>query len=176
MTYLFFLRDLFLALQLNYKYVEILLMLWINIYTLLWTVQNLMCCFKCLITVWSAIGYNILPELFKLGHIRIHADDIDQQFSWLEVEPFRITNLKLQTFTGGQLIKTKVQCLGEFLTKLFRDEWFLTMGGNLSHQLDDHVTELEAWFGCSWFVVVILLSLVSLLLIKLVPLVSVFFH
>jgi hypothetical protein len=107
------------------------------------------CFFKCLITIRSTIGHDILPELFKLGHIGIHADDVNQQIFWLKVEPFRVLDFEFQTFTGGQLIKAKVQCLSEFLTKLCRNKRLLTMGGNFGHQLDDHVTELEARFCCS---------------------------
>jgi hypothetical protein len=50
------------------------------------------------------------------------------------------------------------------------------MGGNFGHQLDDHVTELEARFCCSWFVVIVLISLVFLLLIKLTPFMFIFAH
>ena len=64
MTYLFFLRDLFLAPQLDHKDIEIFLVFWIHIYALVGTIQNLLGLFKCLITIRSAISYNILPELF----------------------------------------------------------------------------------------------------------------
>ena len=176
MTYLFFLRDLFINLQLSTKTVEIFFILWIHVYTLLGATQNLLCCFKCLITVRSSIGYNILSELFKLGHVWIHANDIDQQSFWLEVESFGVVDFEFQSFTGSQLIKTIVQGLSELFTKLFRNKWFLTMCGNLGHQLDHHITKLEAWFRSSRFIVIVLFSLVSLLLVKLIPFMGVFAH
>lgn len=174
MTYLFFLRDLFLAPQLDYKDIEIFLVFWIHIYALVWTIQNLLGLFKCIITIRSAIGYNILPELFHFGQIGIHADDICQQILGLKMEPFWVLDFEFETFSCAQLIKTKVQSLSKFLAKLFRYKRFLTMRGHFGHQLDDHVTKLETWFGCPGFIVKVLFGLVSLLLIKLIPFVVIF--
>lgn len=53
-----------------------------------------MCLFKGFVTVGSAITHNIFPKLLELGHIRIHANDISQQLSWLKVESFRIFDLE----------------------------------------------------------------------------------
>ena len=101
-----------------------------------------MCLFKGFVTVGSAITHNIFPKLLELGHIRIHANDISQQLSWLKVESFRIFDLEFQTLSGGQLIKTEVQCLGEFLAKFLGDKWLLAVSRYFGHQFDNHITKL----------------------------------
>lgn len=141
-TYLVFLLNFTVALEVLNELVELDCFIGSNLNVLLCTFQDTGSFSESFIAVWSRVCYNVLLECVESAHVGVHGDDVHQETFWIEVESLWVIDPKLQASFGSQSLEAKVQCVSKALSKLLGDEWLTAMSGDLTQELDDHVTQL----------------------------------